>query len=65
MNDMKNGNGNGDQFIHELETAVRHIIKNRKTKPADRLSAVNAGVRLAAIKHKISNGEPEEGFFGK
>jgi len=64
MNDVKNGNGKGDQFIEELETAVRQIIKNRKTKPADRLSAVNAGVRLAAIKHKISNGtDPEEGFF--
>jgi hypothetical protein len=63
MSDIKNGNGSGDQFLTELETAVRQIIKNRKTKPADRLSAVNAGVRLAAIKHKISNVEPEEGFF--
>jgi hypothetical protein len=56
--------GSGDDVFHtELENAVRAVIKNRKSKPADKLSAINAGVRLAAIKHKISNGDPEEGFF--
>jgi hypothetical protein len=58
----KTGSGD-DVFLTELENAVRAVIKNRKSKPADKLSAINAGVRLAAIKHKISNGDPEEGFF--
>lgn len=63
MQHVKNETGKGDELITELELAVRQIIKNRKTKPADKLSAINAGVRLAAIKHKINGTEPDEGFF--
>lgn len=63
MSEMKTPPGRDDQFLSELETAVRKVLKSTKSKPADKLAAINAGVRLAAIKHKISNGEPEEGFF--
>jgi len=60
---MRKTAGHDDEFLQELEKAVRLVLKNRKSKPTDKLAAINAGVRLAAIKHKISNGEPDEGFF--
>lgn len=64
MSELKNGQD--DSFLTELETAIRGIIKNRKTSKADKLAAVNAGVKLAAIRHKITGGGAEdEGFFGK
>ena len=63
MSEMRKIGGSDDVFLTELENAVRAVIKNRRSKPADKLSAINAGVRLAAIKHKISGGDPEEGFF--
>jgi hypothetical protein len=63
MTEMKKPEGRDDVFLTELENAVRLVLKNRKSKPTDKLAAINAGVRLAAIKHKISNGDPEEGFF--
>jgi hypothetical protein len=63
MSEMKKNGSGDDVFLTELENAVRLVLKNRKSKPTDKLAAINAGVRLAAIKHKISNGDPEEGFF--
>jgi hypothetical protein len=63
MSEMKKNGSGDDVFLSELENAVRLVLKNRKSKPSDKLAAINAGVRLAAIKHKISNGDPEEGFF--
>lgn len=66
MSDAKNGAGGDDQFLAELEAGVRHILKNRKSTKSDKLAAINAGVRLAAIKHRIANGtDQDEGFFGK
>ena len=63
MSEMKKNGSGDDVFLTELENAVRLVLKNRKSKPTDKLAAINAGVRLAHIKHKISNGEPDEGFF--
>jgi hypothetical protein len=53
-----------DDMLVELEKAVRAILRNRKTKAADRLSAINAGTKLLAIKHKIEGGDDKTGFFG-
>ena len=58
-------NGKPDEFLDELEKGVRLILKNKKSSKADKLSAINAGVRLAAIKHRINSGDTEESFFGK
>jgi hypothetical protein len=63
-----NGNGNGgggDGLLDDLEEAVRKIIKNRKSTKAEKLSAITAGVKVAQIRHKITGGEEEKGFFNK
>jgi hypothetical protein len=60
-----NGNGKGDDFLNDLESAIRKIITNKKASKADKLSAINAGVRLAQVRHKVSGGDSEEGFFNK
>lgn len=63
---MSNLNSSDDKFLKELETSVLAILKNRKASKADRLSAINAGIKLAAIKHKVANGgDDDEGFFSK
>jgi hypothetical protein len=58
-------NGVEDTFLKELEAGVREIIKSRKSSKADKLSAINAGVKIAAIKHKITGGDDGKGFFDK
>ena len=62
---MSDINGKTDEFLAALEKGVLDIIKNKKSTKADKLSAINAGVRLAAIKHKVQGGDQDEGFFGK
>jgi hypothetical protein len=59
-----NGDVKNDEFLTALENSVRSILRGKGSK-ADKLAAINAGIRLAAIKHKVYNGESEEGFFGK
>ena len=43
--------------------AVRKIVKSNKTSKADKLSAINAGTKLLAIRHKITGGDQDKGFF--
>lgn len=53
-----------DEFLTKLEAAVLGILKGGKgIKPADKLSAINAGVKIAAIKHKVTGGDDKGGFF--
>lgn len=51
-----------DEFLKALMEGVRKVLDNRKAAPSERMAAVNAGVKLLAIKHKI-NGDGETGFF--
>jgi len=62
---MSEVNGKSDEFLAALEKGVLDIIKNKKSTKADKLSAINAGVRLAAIKHKVNGGDGDTGFFDK
>ena len=50
-----------DAFLNELEEAVRKMLKSKNK--AERLSAIGHGVKLAAIKFKITGGTNDEGFF--
>lgn len=59
----KNG-AEPDKFLDDMQAAVLKILKNPKRK-SEHLSAINAGVKLAAIKHRISGGDDEKGFFGQ
>ena len=54
-----------DDFLKELEVAVRKIVKSNKSSKADKLSAIGQGVKLLAIKHKINGGDDKAGFFDK
>lgn len=48
-----------------LEAAIRAVLKNKETKPADRLKAIEAGAKLLAIRHKIEGGGDAGNFFAK
>ena len=64
MSDVKTPAEPGDEFLDELEKTVRGMMRNRKTSKADKLAAINAGIKIAAIRHKILGGD-EKGFFEK
>lgn len=52
-----------DDLLLVLEREVKEILKNKPNK-ADRLSAINAGTRLLAIRHRINgSGDDTENFF--
>jgi len=65
MSDTSAPNGKSEEFLDELEKGITKIIKGPKNSKADKIAAINAGIRLAAIRHKVTVGEPDEGFFGK
>lgn len=51
-------------FLTELENGVLDILgKKSKSTKNEKLAAINAGVKLLAIRHKIKGGD-DEGFFG-
>jgi hypothetical protein len=55
-------NGQSDEFLKVLMDGVKKVLDNRKTTPAERMSAVQAGVKLLAIRHRIK-GDDTKGFF--
>ena len=61
MSDVKSGD---DKFLKKLEDSVTAILNNRKASKTDKLAAIREGIKLAAIKHKVTNGgDSDEGFF--
>jgi len=50
------------EFLAVLEDGVKKVLSNKRSTPSERMAAVNAGVKLLAIRHKISGGD-DEGFF--
>jgi hypothetical protein len=60
-----NGTKPDSDFLDELEAAVRKIVRSSKASKADKLSAINAGTKLLAIRHKINGGDDDKGFFGR
>lgn len=63
MSDRKHADPDG-AFVDDLERSIKSVIKSRKATPAERVAAITAGVKLLAVKHKISGGD-ETGFFDK
>jgi hypothetical protein len=49
-------------FMTALEEGVRAVLKNRKASASERMAAVNVGVKLLAIRHKISGSDDSEFF---
>jgi hypothetical protein len=48
-----------DSFLKTLEKAVSDILAGEKSKPAERLKAIEAGAKLLMIRHRIEG--PGEG----
>jgi hypothetical protein len=51
-----------DEFLAVLEESVKKVLANRKATSSERMAAVNAGLKLIAIKYKIEGNE-DKGFF--
>ena len=51
-----------DKFLDILEQGVKDVLKNPNAEPSDQVGAINAGVKVAMIRHRIS-GADEESFF--
>lgn len=54
--------GESDAFLRDLEAGVRAVLSSKEASPSERVQAINAGAKIAMIKHKIS-GSDEKGFF--
>lgn len=52
-----------DGFLEVLEQGVRDVLKDKETTPAEKMAAINAGSKLLAIRHKITDGN-DDSFFG-
>jgi len=52
-----------DQDLMKAVTAAIHAVLKGKAKSSDKLAAINAGIKLLAVKYKIE-GDNERGFFG-
>lgn len=51
------------KFIDELEAGVRSVLKKKGATASERLNAVQAGVKLLAIRWKIEGGDDDSSFF--
>ena len=51
-----------DKFLDILEQGVKDVLKDRDCEQSDRVAAINAGVKVAMIRHRISGGD-EDSFF--
>jgi hypothetical protein len=49
-------------FLKVLKKGVRDVIGNKDSTPGERVAAINAGVKIAMVVHKIS-GSDEDSFF--
>jgi hypothetical protein len=65
MPDVKNDTDKDELFLDDLEDGIKKVMRSKKSSNAEKVSAINAGIRLAAIRYKVAGGDPEVGFFDK
>jgi len=51
-----------DPLIKSLEAGIKAVLHDKDATVKDKMAAIAAGVKVAAIKHKIS-GDDKGGFF--
>lgn len=51
-----------DPLLTALEKGITDVLSNAEATVKDKMAAIAAGVKVAAIKHKISGGD-QGGFF--
>jgi hypothetical protein len=56
------GNGASEDFLTVLEDGVKSVLKNKRAKSSERVAAIAAGVKLAMVRYRITEGD-EKGFF--
>jgi hypothetical protein len=54
--------GESEQFLKALMEGVKKVLDNKKATAQERMTAVQAGVKLLAIRHRIM-GDDTKGFF--
>ena len=52
-----------NDFLSILEEGVREVLRDPKSKVADRLKALDAGAKLLMVRHKIEGGNDGGSFF--
>lgn len=52
-----------DKFVSDLEAAIKAVLDDPSSESKDRINAINAGVKLAMVKHKVGGSEKEGSFF--
>ena len=53
-----------DTLLEALEAAVLAALSDPSTRGKDRTDAIQAGIRLVAIKHKINGRDDDNDYFG-
>lgn len=53
----------GDSLLRKLETEVRKTLALKTLDVSERLKAIECGVKILAIRHKIEDGGGGEGAF--
>lgn len=54
-----------DDLLVKLEDGVRAVLDDPDADVKDRMQAITAGVKIAQIKHKISDDSGGKHFFNK
>lgn len=52
-----------DSFVDHLEKQIRKALRESDLKQADRIKLIEAGAKLAAIRHKVEEGGGGAGSF--
>ena len=61
---MTQRKGNNGRFLTQLERAVEEVLtKESGATLAERIKAIEAGAKLLQIKHRITTGGEEKGYF--
>ena len=53
----------GDPLIEALEQGIKSVLNDKDATVKEKMAAIAAGTKVAAIKHKISGGDDKGGFF--
>lgn len=51
-------------LLEELEKSILDMLEKPRLPNAEKLKAIEAGVKVLAIKHKIDGGGQDGAFFG-
>jgi hypothetical protein len=51
-----------EDLLAVLERAVRDTLKSKDAKPSERIAAIQAGAKIALIRHKLADADSESFF---